>query len=75
VRRKVIVVSPPETVSLGGRLVFRFLAKGRDVRPRRDSRNKEPDAGAPFTPAGHDHGALDAVSGSEYLDDRIRFDE
>ena len=74
-RRKVIAVSPPETVSFGGRPVFRFLAKGRGVRPRPDSRDNEPDPGASFTAAGPNHDALDAAAGSEYLDDRIRFDE
>jgi len=52
--------------------VLRFLAKKREVRPRPDFRDNEPDVGASFTPAGPDH---DASSGSEYLDDRIRFDE
>jgi len=29
----------------------------------------------PLTAADHDHEAVDAVAGSEYLDDRVRFDE
>jgi len=73
VGRKVIAVSPPETVSFAGRLVF--LARGRDVRPRRDSRDDEPGAEAPVTATGAYHDALDGASGSEYPDDRIRFDE
>ena len=34
-----------------------------------------PDAGASSTADDHDHSTLDAASGSEYLDDRIRFQE
>jgi hypothetical protein len=74
VGRKVVVVSSPETVSFGRRLVFRFLARGSDVLPRPDSRDDEPDARASVTAADPDHDP-DAASGSEYLDDRIRFDE
>ena len=74
-RRKVIVGSPPATGSFGGRLVFGFLAKACNVRSRPDFRSNEPDPGASFTAAGPDHEALDAASGSEYFDDRIRFDE
>jgi len=55
--------------------VFGFLAKARSVRSRPDFRSNEPDPGASFTAAGPDHEALDAASGSEYFDDRIRFNE
>ena len=40
-----------------------------------DTQDVKPDAGASFTAADHDHDPLDAVAGSEYLDDRIRFQE
>jgi len=52
-------------------------ASGRGARssPDLDTQDVKPDAGASFTAADHDHDALDAVAGSEYLDDRIRFQE
>ena len=60
---------------VGRRVLLRLLAAGRDVRPVLDTRDFEPEARTSFTSADHDRDVFDAIAGSEYLDDRIRFQE
>ena len=63
-------------LSVFGRLVLRrLLVAGRDSRTTLETQDVEPEAGLSFTAADRDIEALDAVAGSEYLDDRIRAHE
>jgi len=60
---------------VGRRVLLRILAAGRDLRPAPVTRDTPPDAGVSLTAADHDPDRSDAIAGSEYLDDRIRFQE
>ena len=60
---------------VGRRLILRLLAAGGDVRPREDARDVQPSARVSLIAAYQEHGAVDAVAGCEYVDDRIRLQE
>jgi hypothetical protein len=59
---------------VGRRVFLLLLAAGRNVR-RMLVGEVPPSAGAPLVAAFHDHDALDAVAGCEFIDDRIRFQD
>jgi hypothetical protein len=63
----------PSGLGLGRRMFLRLLAAGRNVR-RMLLGSVPPSAGASLVAAFHDD-ALDAVAGSEFVDDRIRFQD
>jgi len=85
---RVLVTSRPGLV--GSRMILRLLAAGREVRtmmvsPMRATEMRtmrvigdlQPSARVSFIAADRDHdaGRLDAVAGSEFVDDRIRLRE
>jgi hypothetical protein len=64
----------PRGLGIGRRMLLRLLAAGRNVR-RMLVGSVPPSAGASLVAAFHDHDATDAVAGSEFVDDRIRFQD
>jgi hypothetical protein len=60
---------------VGRRVVLWLVAAGGVERRMPEARDVEPGAGASSIETRQHHDALDAVAGSEYLDDRIRLGE
>jgi hypothetical protein len=60
---------------VGRRVVLWLVAAGGGERRMPDARDVQPGARASSIAAYQHHDALDAVAGSEYLDDRIRLRE
>jgi hypothetical protein len=60
---------------IGRRVILRLLTGAGDVRPVLDARDVPPSARVSLIAAYRDDDAVDAVAGSEYVDDRIRLRE
>jgi hypothetical protein len=77
---RVLVTSGPGF--FGSRAIFRFLAAGVEARSLEEAaatntRDLQPSSRPSFIAVDHDQGAerVDAVAGSEFVDDRIRLQE
>jgi hypothetical protein len=60
---------------VGGGVLARLLRQNRDVRPMLNTRDLQPGARVSSFAVSHDRDALDAATGCEYVDDRIRLQE